>query len=152
MSYRTKENLKIVGIILALIATVFGCIFGLGSLMSKDTYESYYSRTISAEVWSPGTLEDAKRVVTDVIAKATKPGQIELSVFGTLRSALFDSDLPGSFDNDEVVYSKCRMLLSQKDFAAYQKWLKEISKPYRDHKKQLTPPLMPPPWNVLGDN
>lgn len=150
ISYKTREILKGAGAIGIVVVFLGGLFLSLDHMFRNDSYESYYSQTISSESWSPGTLDDAKRVVTEILTKATQPGQIVLSTMGYLR-AYSSNALPGSFDNDEIVYSNCHMLLTKKDLAAYQKWLRAISKPYKNHEKQLTPPLMPPPWNGLSN-
>ena len=150
MSYNTKESLKIGGAIIGCCLVLVGLIY----LLTRDTaldmdYDFHADHVQGASSWSPGTFESAKRVVTEIMTRdVLKPGDISL-LANDLRAWEVGPKEKDGFDWVDIVYNGTYMLLSKKDFAAYNKWLKEISKPYANHTKMLSPPLMPPPWNVL---
>lgn len=147
MDNSTRDALKL----LALVVTICGVLIGIviiGSQTAIDAscYRVHYSNANSTQKWSHGTLDDAKRVVTQLIKQSDEPGEIKLSL-GTLRA--WETDQGWGFDSTDIVIDYCYMLLPKKDYLAYRAWLEEISKPYVKGEKLLSPPYLPPPWDAL---
>lgn len=147
MDNSTKGALKLLALVLVVGGALIGLCVGLSTAALNATrYQLHYNNAISAHKWSYGTLNDAKRVVTQLIKQSDEPGEIKLSL-GTLRA--WETDQGWGFDTYDIVTDYCYMLLPKKDYFAYCAWLEELSKPYAKGEKVLTPPYLPPPWDAL---
>ena len=147
MDDSTKSALKLLAFVLVIAGLLIGLVVGLSNAaLDTARYQLHYNSASSAHEWSHGTLDDAKRVVTQLIKQSTEPGEIKLS-FDTLRA--WETDQGWGFDSTDIVIDYCYMLLPKKDYLAYRAWLEEISKPYVKGEKLLSPPYLPPPWDAL---
>lgn len=113
---------------------------------SKSVYRLHFNHIQGAEAWSYGTAEDAKRVVSQLIANSKIPGELDISYDHLYVIYPHGENKSWAFDNTEIEFGGVHMLLTRKDLAIYTKWLKKISKPYIKGEKMLIPPYMPPPW------
>jgi len=149
MRQSTKENLRITVLLVLILSGLIGIAIFIGVAGSnKFDYDLHHQSAASAPKWSNGTLDDAKRVVTYIMSHTTEAGELKISG-DNLR--VWEPDKHWAFDDNDIVFNDCFMLLSKQDYLAYVKWLKKISKPYVKGDIPLTPPYMPPPWEGLSN-